>query len=89
MYIWKKNYKKVYKNIYKNGFIRKFKIVTFKFFCHFFSYHIIMESWSLQGESIINDIRNLFSLRKELNYTAIKDIRNLFRQEKEIKTIKE
>ena len=65
------------------------KLSLLNFFCHFFPYHIIMESWSLQGESIINDIRNLFILRKELNYTAIEDIRNLFRQEKEIKAMKE
>ena len=29
------------------------------------------------------DIRNFFSLKKELDYTAIKAIRNLFKQEKE------
>ena len=32
-----------------------------------------------EEESIIKDIRNLFSLKKELNHTAIKDIRNLIR----------
>ena len=37
----------------------------------------------------INDIRNLFRLKKELNYTAIKDIRNVFRLEKETKAIKD
>ena len=31
----------------------------------------------------LKDIRNLFRLKKELNYTAIKDKRNVFRQEKE------
>ena len=31
------------------------------------------------------DIRNLFRLRKELNYAAIKDIKNLFRMEKKLK----
>ena len=31
--------------------------------------------------------RNLFRLKKELNYSAIKDIRNLFRLEKETKAI--
>ena len=37
-------------------------------------------------EKIIKDIRNVFRLKKELNYTVIKDIRNLFRQKtKEIK----
>ena len=34
------------------------------------------------------NIRNLFRLKKELNYTAIKDIRNLFRRGKETKAIK-
>ena len=37
----------------------------------------------------INDIRNLFRLKKELNYPAIKDIRNVFRLEKETKAIKD
>ena len=36
-----------------------------------------MVSSSLEEESIIKDIRNLFRLKKELNYTTIKDIRNL------------
>ena len=30
-------------------------------------------------KKITKDTRNLFRLKKELNYTAIKDIRNLFR----------
>ena len=37
----------------------------------------MMVSSSLEEESIIKDIRNLFRLKKELNYTTIKDIRNL------------
>ena len=41
-----------------------------------------------EEEKIINDIRNLFRLRKELNYTVVKDKRNLFRKEKETKAIK-
>ena len=40
-------------------------------------------------ENIIKDIRNLFRLKKELNYTGIKDMRNLFRLEKETKQIKD
>ena len=48
-----------------------------------------MESLSHEEENIIKDIRNLFRLKKEQNYTAIKDIRNLFRQEKETKAIKD
>ena len=48
-----------------------------------------MGSLSLEEENIIKEIRNLFKLKKEKNYTAIKDIRNLFRQEKETKAIKD
>ena len=43
---------------------------------------------SLEEENIIKDIRNIFRLEKELNYTAIKNIRNIFRLEKETKAIK-
>ena len=48
-----------------------------------------MESLSREEENIIKDIRNLFRLKKEQNYTAVKDVRNLFRQEKETKAIKD
>ena len=48
-----------------------------------------MESLSFEEENIIKDKRNLFRLKKELNYSAIKDIRNLFRLEKEIKANKD
>ena len=41
-----------------------------------------MESLSLEEENIIKDIKNLFRLRKEQNYTAIKDIRNTSRQKR-------
>ena len=34
-------------------------------------------------------MRNVFRLKKELNYIAIKDMRNLFRQVKETKAIKD
>ena len=34
-----------------------------------------MESLSLEEGNIIKDIRNLFRLKKELNYTATKDIK--------------
>ena len=40
-------------------------------------------------EKIIEDMSNLFRLKKELNYAAVKDIRDLFRREKGIKVIKE
>ena len=39
-----------------------------------FSQHM-MESLSLEEGNIIKDIRNLFRLKKELNYTATKDIK--------------
>ena len=39
--------------------------------------------------NIIKDVRNLFRLKKELNYTVIKDIRNIFKLEKETKAIKD
>ena len=42
----------------------------------------MIKNLSPEEENIIKDIRNLFRLKKELNYTAIKDIRNLFRYEK-------
>ena len=47
------------------------------------------ESLILEEENIVKDIRNLFRLKKELNYTAIKDVRSLFRQKKETKAIKD
>ena len=39
----------------------------------------MMKNLKLEEENIIKDIRNLFRLKKEQNYTAIKDIGNLFR----------
>ena len=48
----------------------------------------MMESLSLEEENIIKDIKNLFSLKKELNYAVIKDMRNLFKLEKETKASK-
>ena len=47
-----------------------------------------MESFSLEKENIIQDIKNLFKLKKELNFTAVKDLRNLFRQKKKLKQLK-
>ena len=38
--------------------------------------------WSFL-ENIIKNIRNIFRLKKELNYAAIKDIKNTFRLKKE------
>ena len=47
----------------------------------------MLQSLSTEEEKIIKYIRNVFRLKKELNYTAIKNIRSLFRQEKETKKI--
>ena len=41
----------------------------------------------LEEENIIKDIRNLFRLEKEQNYTPIKGIGNFFKQEKETKAV--
>ena len=41
-----------------------------------------MENPRPEEENLIKDMRNLFRLKQELNYTAIKDTRNLFRQKK-------
>ena len=48
-----------------------------------------MENPSLEEGKILKDTRNLFRLKKELNYTAIKNIRNLFRLEKGTKAIED
>ena len=50
---------------------------------------LMMENPRIEEENIIKDIRNLFRLKKELNYTAIKDIRSPFRLKKENKAIKD
>ena len=42
-----------------------------------------------EEENITKDMRNLFRLKKEQNYSAIKDIKNLFRIEKETTAIKD
>ena len=47
-----------------------------------------MEILSLEEENIIKDIRNLFRLKREQNYTGIKNIRNLFRFKKTTKVVK-
>ena len=47
-----------------------------------------MESLSHKEENILKNVRNLVTLKKELNYTAMNDIRNLFRLQKETKAIK-
>ena len=48
-----------------------------------------MESLRLEEENIMKDLRNLFRLKKEQNYTPTKGIRNFFRVEKETKAIKD
>ena len=48
-----------------------------------------MESLIPQQGNLIKGIRNIFRLKKGLNYTAIKDIKNIFRLEKETEAIKD
>ena len=48
-----------------------------------------MENPRSEKQNIIKDLRNIFRLKKGLNYIAIKDIENLFRLEKETKAIKD
>ena len=48
-----------------------------------------MESSSLEGENTIQDVRNLFRLKKEIDYTTVKDKKSLFRLKKENKVIKD
>ena len=48
-----------------------------------------MESPSLEEEKIIEDERNLFRLKKEIDDTTIKHTRNLFRLKIENKVIKD
>ena len=47
-----------------------------------------METLGLKEENIIKDIRNLFRLKQELNYTAIKDIRKLLQKKKKLYQLK-
>ena len=76
------------KIIFSNAFLRSIiRIIFLK--NQFSSKHIMMENTKPEEEKIIKDIRNLFRLKKELNYTTIKDIRNFFRLEKETKAIKD
>ena len=48
-----------------------------------------MENPRPEEDKIIKDIRNIFRLKKELNYSAIIYIRNLFKLEKDTKAIKD
>ena len=48
-----------------------------------------MENPRPEEDKIIKDIRNIFRLEKELNYSAIIYIRNLFKLEKDTKAIKD
>ena len=41
-----------------------------------------MENSRPEDEEIIKDIKNLFRLKKELNYTVIKNMRDLSRQKR-------
>ena len=48
----------------------------------------MMENSRPEEEEIIKDMKNLFRLKKELNYTVIKNMRDLFRQKKKLKQLK-
>ena len=54
-----------------------------------FLQHIMMESLIIDKRNIIKDIKNIFRLKEELNYSAIRNIRNLFRLEKKNIAIKD
>ena len=78
-----KNYLNYFKENIFECFFKKY-ILFFKKVCLFF--FIIynngkFKSWR-KKQNIIKDVRNLFRLKKEQNYTAVKDIRNFFRQQK-------
>ena len=47
-----------------------------------------MESLGLEEENVIEDIANLFGLKKEQNYTWIKAIWNFYQQDKILRDIK-
>ena len=47
------------------------------------------ENLSPKDENTTENIRNLFKLKKELNFTSIEDIRNPFRKEQKTKAIKD
>ena len=47
------------------------------------------ESSRLEEEIIIKDVRNIFRLKRELNYASINDVRNLHRLEKETEVVKD
>ena len=49
----------------------------------------MIENPTPQEENIMKDLKKIFRLKKELNYTAIKDIRDHLRLEKETKAIKD
>ena len=74
---------------FSNAFLRSLRDFYFFKKKKLFSQHIAMENSRLEEENIIKDIRNFFTLRKELNYTATRDMKNPFRREKETKAIKE
>ena len=74
-------------NIFK-CFVKKCNRLLDIFLKNFFSQYIMIGNLSLEQENITKDIKNIFSLEKELDYTATKDVRNIFRLEKETKAIK-
>ena len=78
----------ILKTIFSNAFLG-FYIDFYFFIFSIISFTTYNDESCLEEENIIKDTRNLFRLKKELNYTSIKDIRKLFRREKETKVIKD
>ena len=54
----------------------------------FFSKYIMLENPRSEEKKTIKDVRNLFRLKNELNYTGIKDIINLFTHKKKLKKLR-
>ena len=52
-------------------------------FLKLFSKHVMMQSSSLEKESIIRNLGNTLILEKEIDDTAIKDVRSLLKHEEE------
>ena len=77
-------------NIFK-CFLKKYNRLLLFFKKKTFSLHIkkTKTKKTYEDEKIFNDIKNLFRLKKWLNYTVIKDIRNPFRWGKETERIQD
>ena len=70
-------------------FFRKYNRVFIYIYIYIFCQYVIIENCRSEEKNITKDIRNLFSLKRELNYTVIKKIRNVLKLEKKPKAIKD